>query len=131
GGDPATMQAVVTLAENADASVRLHGRRVYVDVFRRSDAPSLVEGAEPAPVATFAPVALTAPVRRAAPAAPAPAKPAPAAPAAGPAADGMEAYRAALQPLLARFEEVQSFLAGTVATASPDVLAALNGTSAQ
>ena len=31
GQDPSAMQGVVTLAENADASVRLHGRRVYVE----------------------------------------------------------------------------------------------------
>ena len=43
----------------------------------------------------------------------------------------MEVYRAALQPLLARFEEVQPFLGSTIATASPDILAALNGTCVQ
>jgi hypothetical protein len=36
-----------------------------------------------------------------------------------------------LQPLLARFEEVQPFLGATIATASPDILAALNGTCSQ
>ena len=129
--DPATMQGVVTLAENADASVRLQGRRVYVDVFRRTDDVPPVEDAAPALVA--APAAVAAPQPRAVAgggAVTAP-MPAPQAPAMRRAADGMDAYRAAVQPLLARFEEVQPFLGATIATASPDILAALNGTCAQ
>jgi len=140
GADAGTMQATVTLAENADAAVRLQGRRVYVDVFRRSDDPlphaeELLQPAAPQPRARgYEP-------RPTLPAAPAPRSPAVAdgavppvsAPAAASAkpADGMEAYRAALQPLLARFEEVQPFLGATIATASPDILAALNGTCSQ
>ena len=132
GQDPSAMQGVVTLAENADASVRLQGRRVYVDVFRHTDEVPPVEDA--APPAAAAPAAGMTPRVTVGGTAVRPAAPAPgarAAQAASGPADGMEAYRAALQPLLTRFEEVQPFLGATIATASPDILAALNDTCAQ
>jgi cell division septation protein DedD len=129
--DPATMHGTVTLAENADASVRLQGRRVYVDVFRRTgDVPPVEEtpagiALGPAPISRPRPAVATPSVST--PTATSPPQPPPASQLPG----GMEAYRTALQPLLARFEEVQPFLGATIATASPDILAALNGTCAQ
>jgi hypothetical protein len=141
GADAGTMQATVTLAENADASVRLQGRRVYVDVFRRTDDPlplveELLQPVAPQPRARASFGLRTAPPAAAAPRSPMPAgaaAPPASAPAVTPArsSEGMDAYRAALQPLLARFEEVQPFLGATIATASPDILAALNGTCVQ
>jgi hypothetical protein len=130
--DPATMHGSVTLAENADAAVRLQGRRIYVDVFRRTDdVPPLEEATAPiaaAPAAVSRPrIPATGSGVSTSTAPPSPSPP----PVASQGAGGTEAYRAALQPLLARFEEVQPFLGATIATASPDILAALNGTCAQ
>ena len=45
GQDVTTLQAVLTLPETADASVRLQGRRVYVDVARRVDEVTPVDAA--------------------------------------------------------------------------------------
>jgi cell division septation protein DedD len=120
GQDATMLQAVVTLPQTADASVRLHGRRVYVDVARRVDEVTPVDA-----------VPAEAPrQRRAAPAADAPYTPA-AAPAPRAGSDAaVESYRVATQSLVARFEEVQPFLRQTVGSASPDVLAALSGTCA-
>jgi hypothetical protein len=119
GQDPTTMQAVVTLPETADASVRLHGRRVYVDVARRVDEVTPVDAA---------PVAALRPGRQYAAGRPEPVQPkAPAPLAVDPS---MDEYRTAVQPLVARFEEVQPFLQKTVGSATPEVLAALSGTCA-
>ena len=119
GQDLTTLQAVLTLPETADASVRLQGRRVYVDVARRVDEVTPVDAApieaprRPRPNAAGEPV-MTAPR-----------------PVAPPLADeSMAAYRTATQSLVARFEEIQPFLRQTVGAASPDVLAALSGTCA-
>jgi hypothetical protein len=121
GQDQTTLQAVLTLPETADASVRLQGRRVYVDVARRVDEVTPVDAA---PID---------PPRR--PRSNAPGEPAAARPVAPPVAppradDSMAAYRTATQSLVARFEEIQPFLRQTVGSASPDVLAALSGTCA-
>jgi hypothetical protein len=133
GQDPSAMQGMVILTENADASVRLQGRRVYVDVFRRSDLQPPVEETLPAPALVVPPPAVAdrALPLRTTPVAQAPAQLVRPVQPAEPAPVGMDAYRAALQPLLARFEEMQPFLGATVGSASPDVLAALNGSCAQ
>jgi hypothetical protein len=43
----------------------------------------------------------------------------------------VEAYRAAVDPVFARFEAIQPFLRSAVASPTPDVLAALGGTFAE
>jgi cell division septation protein DedD len=122
--DATTMQALLTLPETADASVRLHGRRVYVDVARRVDEVTPVDAA-PAEAPRAARAYSGSGMARA----PQPGAGAPATP---PAADpSLDAYRAAIQTLIARFDEIQPFLRQTVASASPDVLAALSGTCAE
>ena len=124
GQDQTTMQAVITLPETADASVRLQGRRVYVDVARRVDEVTPVDAA---------PIESPRRLRAPAPGEPA-AAPRPEAPPRSespPRADAsLDAYRSATQSLVARFEEVQPFLRQTVGSASPEVLAALSGTCA-
>jgi hypothetical protein len=117
GQDQTTLQAVITLPETADASVRLQGRRVYVDVARRVDEVTPVDAA---PIETPRRPRSSAPTE--------PAAPRPAGPPRGD--ESMEAYRTATQSLVARFEEIQPFLRQTVASASPDVLGALSGTCA-
>jgi len=117
GQDQTTLQAVITLPETADASVRLQGRRVYVDVARRVDEVTPVDAA---------PIEMPRRQRSSAPTEPA--APRPAGPPRGD--ESMEAYRTATQSLVARFEEIQPFLRQTVASASPDVLGALSGTCA-
>ena len=117
GQDATTLQAVITLPETADASVRLQGRRVYVDVARRVDEVTPVDAAPLEPLRPARPYSSGAP-GAARPAAPAR------------AAESMDAYRTATQSLVARFEEIQPFLRQTVASAAPDVLAALSGTCA-
>jgi hypothetical protein len=120
--DARTLQAVVTLAETADASVRLEGRRVYVDVYRRVDLVTPVD-LEPAPVRSETP-ARTAAVSRSGERAAR----------GGPAttgADELSAYRVSMQPIVVRFEEIQPFLRSAIASATPDVLGALSGTCAE
>jgi len=141
------LEAFVTVAENAVATVRLQGTRVYVDVSRAQlefDERPAVPAPDP-PAVELAP----APVRAAAPAAAPPARsvavPRPSAPAqagqAGPAAAGprvgaaspgdVNQYRQAIGPVFARFEEIQPFLRSAVATPTPEVLAAVAGTFAE
>jgi hypothetical protein len=126
GQDATMLQAVVTLPQTADASVRLHGRRVYVDVARRVDEVTPVDAA---PTLWSGPVEAPRP-RRVAPAAEAPYVPAAVPAPAGRAGGAPESYRVATQSLVARFEEIQPFLRQTVGSASSDVLAALSGTCA-
>jgi len=162
--DPRGMQgleAFVTVAENAVATVRLQGTRVYVDVSRAqldfdeqpSAAPAAIQVApEPAPapalvpapaqVRTPAPALPVAPPAHAAAApktaVPAPSPRAPTAPAivAGPRAGAdapgdLNQYRQAIAPVFSRFEEIQPFLRSAVATPTPEVLAAVAGTFAE
>jgi hypothetical protein len=117
GQDATTLQAVITLPETADASVRLQGRRVYVDVARRVDEVTPVDAAPLEPLRPARPYSSGAP-GAARPTAPARAD------------ESTDAYRTATQSLVARFEEIQPFLRQTVASAAPDVLAALSGTCA-
>ena len=126
------LQALVTVAENSVATVRLQGARVYVDVWRTQldfdehpAAPPAVQASEPAPVAA-------PPVRAARQAPQAPAPPAPVA-AARPRTGGADptVYRQTIGPIFARFEEIQPFLRSAVATPTPEVLAAIDGTFAE
>jgi len=125
GQDATMLQAVVTLAETADASVRLQGRLVYVDVFRRLDEVTPLEDQSDVPPrrSSGAPAGrMAGPVSAAPP--PAAAPPGPTTASAG----SLQDYRNAVRPLIARFEEIQPFLRSTVSSASADVLAALTGT---
>jgi len=137
------LEAFVTVAENAVATVRLQGTRVYVDVSRaqldfdeRPVAPVTSQPVlEPAP----------APARAAGPVAPPARSTATPRPAASSAAAGTVAgprlsapspgdptqYRQAIGPVFARFEEIQPFLRSAVATPTPEVLAAIAGTFAE
>ena len=141
------LNARVTVAENAVATVRLEGSRVYVDVARAQ----LDFDERPAPRLAPAPVVEAAAPRRAeraasersstrvgvGPGAPA----APAAPQAvvGPRARGaavaspgdVAQYRQAIGPVFARFEEIQPFLRSAVSTPTPEVLGAIAGTFAE
>jgi hypothetical protein len=120
GQDPTTMQAVITLPQTADASVRLQGRRVYVDVARRVDEVTPVDAAPIEPPRRPRGYAAAPPAAAAAPQPDAPLR----------ADASLDAYRTATQSLVARFEEIQPFLRQTVGSASPEVLAALSGTCA-
>jgi hypothetical protein len=136
------LEAFVTVAENAVATVRLQGTRVYVDVSRaqldfdeRPVAPLPSQPAlEPAPARAAGPVA-PPPARSTAtprPAAPAPAVGTFAGPRMGAASPGDPTqYRQAIGPVFARFEEIQPFLRSAVATPTPEVLAAIAGTFAE
>ena len=137
------LDARVSVAENAVATVRVEGSRVYVDVsraqldFDERQTPRAMNAARAQPV--FAPRAAE-PVRAAPapePAAGAALAPAPqpatvAAGAPGPAGESA-AYRQAIGPIFARFEEIQPFLRSSVATPmpTPEVLAAVAGTFAE
>ena len=139
------LQAFVTVAENSVATVRLQGARVYVDVWRTQldfdehpAAPPAVQASEPAPVAappvraahqaphTPASAATAASVTPAPPRALAPVPAAAARPRTGGADPA--AYRQTIGPIFARFEEIQPFLRSAVATPTPEVLAAIDGT---
>lgn len=144
-GGPREVRARLTVTDAAIAAVRTVGRRVYVDVSRR-EAPA----SDAAPVMPAAPLVATARAPEPAPQNPVPAAAAtpapqagrPAAPPVGPAAPAAsaaghasatdvvsrEAYRAAIDPVFARFEAIQPFLRSAVASPTPDVLAALGGT---
>jgi hypothetical protein len=140
------LEALVTVAENAVATVRLHGTRVYVDVsraqldFDERPAPAPIEPAaiEPPPMraagAAAQPPARAVAVPRpaAAPqAAPAPAATAVVGPRNGAAVPDGGQYRQAIGPVFARFEEIQPFLRSAVSTPTPEVLAAIAGTFAE
>jgi hypothetical protein len=150
--DPRGLQGLdarVTVAENAVATMRLQGTRVYVDVSRAqldlderpAAAPPVQLAAEPAPapapMRAAGPVVPTRPARAAAAptmvtSAPVPAVPAAVGPRAAAASQANEAqYRQAIGPLFARFEEIQPFLRSAVSTPTPEVLAAISGTFAE
>jgi hypothetical protein len=137
------LQAFVTVAENAVATVRLQGTRVYVDVSRAqldfdeqpaASVPAPVQSAPasaPAPVAVPPARALAVP-RTAAPAQTTQSTPSPAGPRTGTASPGdVNQYRQAIGPVFARFEEIQPFLRSAVSTPTPEVLAAIAGTFAE
>ena len=141
------LEAFVTVAENAIATVRLQGARVYVDVSRAQlefdehpAAPAPVQAAaEPAPAPVRAAVPAVAPPARSV-AVPRPSAPtqaghaasAVAGPRMGAASPGdVNQYRQAIGPVFARFEEIQPFLRSAVATPTPEVLAAISGTFAE
>jgi hypothetical protein len=140
--DPRGLQGLdarVTIAENAVATMRLQGTRVYVDVsrsqldFDEQPAPALPvqPAAEPIP-APAPPPARAAAVPRATPSAPAPAVRSAVGPRAAAASQANEAqYRQAIGAVFARFEEIQPFLRSAVATPTPEVLAAISGTFAE
>jgi len=139
------LEAFVTVADQAVATVRLQGTRVYVDVSRaqlefdeqRSAAPAPIPTVEaPAPVRAADSTVAPPPARSTAiPRPSAPTPPAPA-PAAGPRivaalpGDATQ-YRQAIGPVFARFEEIQPFLRSAVSTPTPEVLAAIAGTFAE
>ena len=140
------LDARVTVAENAVATVRLEGTRVYIDVSRAQ----LDLDERPSPRVIAPPAPAPAPVQAAAPSAAQ--RLAPARVGAGPAASGAPApqaapqvvigprgpaapsagdvaqYRQAIGPIFARFEEIQPFLRSAVSTPTPEVLAAITGT---
>ena len=138
------LEARVTVAETAVATVRLEGTRVYVDVSRAQldlderPVPRAAPPAAPAPSAS--PKAdRVAPARSARAGVGPGAAPAPPAPQMGaglrssaPASPGDVArYRQAIGPIFARFEEIQPFLRSAVSTPTPEVLAAIAGTFAE
>ena len=140
--DPRGLQGLdarVTIAENAVATMRLQGTRVYVDVSRAqldfdeqpAPAPPVQPAAEPTP-APAPPPARAAAVPRATPSVPAPAVRSAVGPRAAAASQANEAqYRQAIGAVFARFEEIQPFLRSAVATPTPEVLAAISGTFAE
>jgi hypothetical protein len=144
------LDARVIVAENAVATVRVEGSRVYVDVSRAQldFDERAVPGAPAAPAPrASAPVAAAPRVEeRQAPArsarvgvGPSAAPPTPAAPQVGAGPRGQASspsgdvtqYRQAIGPIFARFEEIQPFLRSAVATPTPEVLAAIAGTFAE
>ena len=112
-GAAGRLKARITLLESARSSVRVLGRRVYIDF--SSDQPATSSRPRPAsgPAPQTAASAVAAP-----PAAPA----APAAPARG------AAYREAVQPAVERFEQLTPFLLSAVASPSEPVLKAIGST---
>jgi len=135
------LDARVTVAENAVATVRLQGTRVYVDVSRAQldlDERPVPRAVPPAAAAPSAPPAAdrAAPARSAVAGVAPSAAPAPSAPQAGvgprsaaPASPGdLARYRQGIGPIFARFEEIQPFLRSAVSTPTPEVLAAIAGT---
>ena len=141
------LDARITVAENAVASVRLEGSRVYVDVSRAQLEFDERPAPRPAPPVAVAPPAPPVPrhSERATPAGRArigvgpSASPGAAAPqvAIGPrgaapsSAGDVAQYRQAIGPIFARFEEIQPFLRSAVSTPTPEVLAAIAGTFAE
>jgi hypothetical protein len=143
------LEALVTVAENAVATMRLQGTRVYVDVWRAQldldEQPAalapvpLPSALNPAPAVAprVAPQAMPQARPARAAAVPAPIEPAAAAaPATGMrrgarGAGDPNQYRQAIGPVFARFEEIQPFLRSAVATPTPEVLAAIAGTFAE
>ena len=138
------LEALVTVAENAVATVRLQGTRVYVDVSRvQLDFDDGAAAPMPAPVEAPAPAPAPAPPRAVVSAKPetperttAPVPSATAAPAAPAVArrtgSGDPAvYRQTIGPIFSRFEEIHPFLRSAVSTPTTEVLAALDGTFAE
>ena len=156
--DPRGLQGLdarVTVAENAVATMRLQGTRVYVDVSRAqldfdeqpAHSPAVQLAAEPpsapapAPARAAGPVVQPRPARSMAMPATAtgtatsvmvPTAPPVVGPRAAAASQVNEAqYRQAIGPVFARFEEIQPFLRSAVTTPTPEVLAAISGTFAE
>lgn len=111
-GDARNMRARLTLSETANATVRVSGLRVYVDISR----------SQPETPAVPAPAVLAPRSVQLARAVPRPAEPQ------KPRASLADNYREAIGAVMARFEAVQPFLRSAVASPSPEVLAALGGT---
>jgi hypothetical protein len=114
GGANGRLKARITLLERARSSVRVLGRRVYVDF----SADSEPVAAKPAP----RPSPPTAP-QASAPAAPAP-------PGVVAAAAPRATYRDAVQPAVERFDQLTPFLTSAAASPSEPVMKAINGTLA-
>jgi hypothetical protein len=107
------LKARITLLERARSSVRVLGRRVYVDF--SSDAPPVTPGLLERTSAGRAP-------QVSAPAA------APPPPVVSPAPPREAAYREAVQPAVERFEQVTPFLLSAAASPSEPVLKAIGST---
>jgi hypothetical protein len=114
-GDGATagrLKARITLLERARSTVRVAGRRVYVDFSPDSEPvspqPERTSGARPA--ARTVPVPPTA-------AAPPPATP-----------SAADAYRTMVQPAIERFEQLTPFIVSATASPSESVLKAVGNT---
>jgi hypothetical protein len=113
-GAAGRLKARITLLESARSSVRVLGRRVYVDF--SSDRP-------------FAPRTPQRPASAPAPATSTPAAAVPPAVAIAPPARGA-AYREAVQPAVERFDQLTPFLISAVASPSEPVLKAIGSTLA-
>jgi hypothetical protein len=113
-GKQGMLKARITLLERSRSSVRVVGRRVYVD---------FMAGAPPRQMPSDEPV--RAERRQPADPAPAAAPPATVAPA---AVAATAAYRAAVQPVWDRFEELRPFLLSASNAPSPPVLQAIGNT---
>ena len=110
---PGRLKARITLLERARSSVRVLGRRVYVDF--SSDAQPVTPGSIKRTPAGRAPQA----------SAPAAAVPPPVV---GPAPPRGAAYREAVQPAVERFEQLMPFMLSAVASPSEPVLKAIGST---
>lgn len=111
-GAAGRLKARITLVERARSSVRVLGRRVYVDF--SSDPQPVTPGLPERPASGPAP-------RASAPAVAAP-------PAVPPAPPRGAAYREAVQPAVERFEQLTPFLVSAAASPSEPVLKAINST---
>lgn len=114
-GSRGVLKARITLLERARSSVRVVGRRVYVDFIADAAPPPATPVPRPVrqrPAATAPAEALT-PSTESTPAA---------APSAG------EAYQAAVQPAVERFEQLGPFLISAAASPSESVLKAIGST---
>ena len=117
-GADGRLKARITLLERARSSVRVLGRRVYVDF--SADSQPVATKPAPRPSPPTAPQA-SAP---AAPASPTPPTPPTVVSAAAPRA----AYRDAVQPAVERFDQLTPFLTSAAASPSEPVMKAINGT---
>ena len=118
GGDGTAgrLKARITLVERARSAVRIVGNRVYVDF-----SPDMVPEVQQTPrAARAAPVAAPKPTA----ASTTPAAPVPPAP----SAQARDAYRAAVQPAVERFDELTPFLLSATASPSEPVLKAVGST---
>ena len=113
GRAPGRLKARITLLERARSSVRVLGRRVYVDF--SSDA-------QPATPASLGRTPAGRATQAVAPAAAAPP------PVVGPAPPRGAGYREAVQPAVERFEQLTPFLLSAVASPSEPVLKAIGST---
>ena len=114
-GADGRLKARITLLERARSSVRVLGRRVYVDFSADSQPVATKPAPRPSPP--------TAP-QASAPAAPASPTPPTVVSAVAPRA----AYRDAVQPAVERFDQLTPFLTSAAASPSEPVMKAINGT---